>query len=161
MTWASSEDSDQPGHPPSLIRVFAVRMKKAWVLSCPLSGQRRLIRLGTGWMPSLIWVFTGRTGRFVGFVMLLLSFYHRNGWTLMNTVTLVMIQEVFRQTKWWSRKMMNSCHIRTMEEWTWRALCNEECFRSRRSSLIRIHCLPFNLHLFEGLLYRKTKLSKF
>ena len=25
---ASSEDSDQPGHPPSLIRVFAVRMKK-------------------------------------------------------------------------------------------------------------------------------------
>ena len=37
-----SEDSDQPGHPPSLIRVFAVRMKKAWVLSYPLSAQRRL-----------------------------------------------------------------------------------------------------------------------
>ena len=34
---APSEDSDQPGHPPSLIRVFAVRMKKAWVLSYPLS----------------------------------------------------------------------------------------------------------------------------
>ena len=31
MTCAPSEDSDQPGHPPSLIRVFAVRMKKAWV----------------------------------------------------------------------------------------------------------------------------------
>ena len=42
-----SEDSNQPGHPPSLIRVFAVRMKKAWVLSYPLSAQRRLlIRLG-------------------------------------------------------------------------------------------------------------------
>ena len=39
---APSEDSDQPGHPPSLIRVFAVRMKKAWVLSYPLSTQRRL-----------------------------------------------------------------------------------------------------------------------
>ena len=39
---ASSEDSDQPGHLPSLIRVFAVRMKKAWVLSHPLSAQRRL-----------------------------------------------------------------------------------------------------------------------
>ena len=39
---APSEDSDQPGHPPSLIRVFAVRMKKAWVLSYPLSAQRRL-----------------------------------------------------------------------------------------------------------------------
>ena len=37
-----SEDSDQPGHPPSLIRVFAVRMKKAWVLSYPLNAQRRL-----------------------------------------------------------------------------------------------------------------------
>ena len=34
---APSEDSDQPGHPSSLIRVFAVRMKKAWVLSYPLS----------------------------------------------------------------------------------------------------------------------------
>ena len=31
-----SEDSDQTGHPPSLIRVFAVRMQKAWVLSYPL-----------------------------------------------------------------------------------------------------------------------------
>ena len=39
---APSEDSDQPWHPPSLIRVFAVRMKKAWVLSYPLSVQRRL-----------------------------------------------------------------------------------------------------------------------
>ena len=37
-----SQDSDQPGHPPSLIRVFAVRMKKAWILSYLLSAQRRL-----------------------------------------------------------------------------------------------------------------------
>ena len=52
MACASSEDSDQPRHPPSLIRVFCVRMKKAWVLSYPLSAQR---------MPRLIWVFAGRT----------------------------------------------------------------------------------------------------
>ena len=39
---APSEDTDQPGHPPSLVRVFAVRMKKPWVLSYPLSAQRRL-----------------------------------------------------------------------------------------------------------------------
>ena len=39
---APSEDSDQPGHLPSLIRAFAVRMKKARVLSYPLSAQRRL-----------------------------------------------------------------------------------------------------------------------
>ena len=37
MACAPSEDSDQPGRPPSLIRVFAVRMKKTWVLSYPLS----------------------------------------------------------------------------------------------------------------------------
>ena len=39
MACAPSEDSDQPGHLPSLIRVFAVRMKKAWVLSYTLSAQ--------------------------------------------------------------------------------------------------------------------------
>ena len=65
MACAPSEDSDQPGHPPSLIRVFAVRMKKAWVLSYPLSAQRRLIRLSgcPGWSESslgaqsLCWFF--------------------------------------------------------------------------------------------------------
>ena len=42
MACTPSEDSDQPGHPASLIRVFAVCMKKAWVHSYPLSAQRRL-----------------------------------------------------------------------------------------------------------------------
>ena len=42
MACASSEDSDQPGHPPSLIRIFAVRMKKHWDLSHPLSSLGRL-----------------------------------------------------------------------------------------------------------------------
>ena len=63
---APSEDSDQPGHLPSLIRVFAVRMKKAWVLSYPLSAQRRL---WSDWVDaqadlSLRWAHT----HFVGFV---------------------------------------------------------------------------------------------
>ena len=51
--WAHSKDSDQTGRmprliwvfagrPPSLIRVFAVRMMKAWTLSYPLSTQQRL-----------------------------------------------------------------------------------------------------------------------
>ena len=35
MTCAPSKNSDQPGHSPSLIRVFAVRMKVALVLSYP------------------------------------------------------------------------------------------------------------------------------
>ena len=56
---APSKDSDQPGHLPSLIRFLAVRMKKAWVLSYPLSAQRRL---WSDWrMPRLIWVFPGCT----------------------------------------------------------------------------------------------------
>ena len=42
MACAPSKDSDQPGHPTSLIRVFIVRMKKPWVLSYPLSTQRWL-----------------------------------------------------------------------------------------------------------------------
>ena len=42
MACMPSKDSDQLGHPPSLIRVFAVRMKKAEVLSYPLGAQRRL-----------------------------------------------------------------------------------------------------------------------
>ena len=67
MACAPSEDSDQPGHPPSLIRVFAVRMKKAWVLSYPMSAQRRL---WSDWADaqadlSLRWAHS----LFVGFVM--------------------------------------------------------------------------------------------
>ena len=75
MTWqnqqsdcAPSEDSDQPGYPPSLIKIFAVRMKKAWVFSYPLSAQQRL---WSDWADaqadlSLCWAHT----HFVGFVIL-------------------------------------------------------------------------------------------
>ena len=54
MACSPSEDPDQPGHPTSQIKVFAVRLKKAWVLSYPLSAQWRLIRLGgcPGWSES-------------------------------------------------------------------------------------------------------------
>ena len=52
MACASIEDSDQPGHPPSLIRVFAVRMKKHWSLSYPLSASEDSDQ--TGRMPRLI-----------------------------------------------------------------------------------------------------------
>ena len=42
MACTPSNDSGQPGHPPSLIRVFAVRMMNDRVLSYPLSAQPRL-----------------------------------------------------------------------------------------------------------------------
>ena len=56
MADASSDDSDQPGHLPSLIGVFAVHMKTPWVLNYLLSVQRRQIRLGgcPGWSESLL-----------------------------------------------------------------------------------------------------------
>ena len=70
--YAPSEDSDQPGHQPSLIRVFAVCMKKSWVLSYPLSTQRRL---WSDWADaqadlSLRWSYS----HFVGFVMSRLNY---------------------------------------------------------------------------------------
>ena len=52
---APSKDSDQSGHSPSLIRVFAVCMKKAGVLSYPLSTSDDSDQTGQ------IWVFAGRT----------------------------------------------------------------------------------------------------
>ena len=65
MTSAPSKDSDQP---PSLIRVFAVRMK----LSYPLSAQRRLWSECADAQADLS--FAGRTGHFVGFVMSQLNY---------------------------------------------------------------------------------------
>ena len=73
MACAPSEDSDQPGHPPSLIRVFAVHMKKAEVLSYHESAQRSLWS-DSGRMPRLIWAFAGRKGHFF-FFSWVASFY--------------------------------------------------------------------------------------
>ena len=67
MTCAPIEDSDQPGHPPSLIRVFAVRMKKPWSLSTHWAHSENSDQ--TRRMSRLIWVFAGRTGHCVGFVV--------------------------------------------------------------------------------------------
>ena len=56
---APSEDSDQPGHPPSLIRVFAVRIKKLGPLDTHWAHSEDSDQ--TGRMPRQIWVFAGRT----------------------------------------------------------------------------------------------------
>ena len=71
---ADSEDSDQPGHLPSLIRIFTVRVKKPWVISYPFSAQRRL---WSDWADaqadlSLRWAHS----HFVGFVMSRLKSFH-------------------------------------------------------------------------------------
>ena len=64
---APSKDSDQLGHPPSLIWGFAVCMKKPWALSHHKPHSEDSDQ--TGWIPRLIWVFAGHTGHFVVFVM--------------------------------------------------------------------------------------------
>ena len=58
--------SDQPGHPPSLIRVFAVRTVGSWGPNVSSCGQRRLISLGgcPGWAESSL---GGRRGHFSWF----------------------------------------------------------------------------------------------
>ena len=59
--WAASWQNQQMiVHPAkTLIRVFAVRMKKPWALSYPLSAIEDSDQ--TGQMPRLIWVFAGCT----------------------------------------------------------------------------------------------------
>ena len=66
--------TDQPGHLPSLIRVFTVRMKKAWFLNYPFSAQQSKVGKNPGFMsiaqpsgfywenPGFIRVILGFTG---------------------------------------------------------------------------------------------------
>ena len=72
MACTPSEDSDQTGRMPSLIRIFAVGTKKAWVLSYPLSAQQRL---WSDWVDAQADLsLFGRT-----FILLVLSWGGSNG----------------------------------------------------------------------------------
>ena len=73
--------TDQPGHPPSLIRVFAVRLKNHWVLSYPFSAQRRL---WSDWADdqadlSLRWAHTHFVDFFMSRLNLLISIHFLKG----------------------------------------------------------------------------------
>ena len=103
-------NSDQPRHPPNLIRVFAVCMKKAWVLSYTLSAQRRL---WSDWADaqadlSLRWVHS----HFVGFVMRWLILLKLNYTYMLNLIISIHHStglyhpesgETTSHTKWWSQ----------------------------------------------------------
>ena len=52
---APSKDSDQPGHPPSLIRVFTVRLMGSWGPKLSSCVQRRLCSAGR--MPRILFFF--------------------------------------------------------------------------------------------------------
>ena len=72
MPYVPSDDSDQPGRLPSLIRVFVVQYvaKDTRFFHGDSEGSDQ-----TGRMPKLIWVFVRRTGHSVGFVMVQLIYY--------------------------------------------------------------------------------------
>ena len=63
MTCAPSEDSDQPGRPPSLI-ILRCLHEETLGPELPIKRTTK-----TGRMPRLIWVFTGCTSHIVGFVI--------------------------------------------------------------------------------------------
>ena len=65
MTCVSSEDSDQPGHPPSLISLHCPRRKMGQDLAIFRKHSEDSDQ--TGRMPRLSRVFAGRTSHFVGF----------------------------------------------------------------------------------------------
>ena len=77
--YANNNGADQPEHPRSLIRVLAVRMKRAWVLSYSLNAQWRLISLDgcPGWSES-------EHSHFVYFVMRQLVYKINRGYSLMS-----------------------------------------------------------------------------
>ena len=142
---APSKDSDQPGHPPSLIGVFPVRMKKAWVLSYPLSAQRRL---WSDWADaqadrSLRWVHS----HFVGFVM----------WRL-NCQTRIIVKIVV------SGKALRACSAdyrndpKLSDRHVWANSVDPD-----QQSDQDLHCLPLTvwLHLLGALLFGKITLFKF
>ena len=72
ITCSPSEDSDHSWHPPGLI--------ESSLCALCLARDPRFLHVvsensdHTGWMPRLIWVFSGRTCHFVGFVMRRLQF---------------------------------------------------------------------------------------
>ena len=127
MACAPSKDSDQPWHPPSLIRVFAVRMKKAWVLSYPLSAQQRL---WSDWAdPRLIWVFTGRT-----VILLVLAW----GGSIINQVVHDWYKLSFDKTFCLNKQTQTSaCNC---NNYLWQN-CKKNTQNSLKTDLVRIYLL--------------------
>ena len=129
--------TDQPEHPPSLIRVFTVCMKKAWVFSYPLSTQRRL---WSDWADaqadlSLRWAHS----HFVGFVMrwLILMFCFLAAGPI---------------------NYSNDPKFSDRQIWAISIDPDQTAPKAVRSGP---HCMPFRLRLLDALLFYKTILFKF
>ena len=107
---------DATSYPPSLIRVFTVRMTTPWVLSYPLSSQRGLWSDCADLPFCWFWHEVAQIEQW--------SPAQKDGWMSLGFTSL---QQYFS-------------HFETIEGWTWKALCNEAPFRfgkNRASSGIR------------------------
>ena len=110
---APSEDSDQPRHPPSLIRVFAVRMKKASVLSYHWAHSEDPDQ--TGRMPRLIWVFAGRTA-----TLLVLSWCGSNN----NLIDVLYSRKmIFQRLLLWCYEFISPSKLDSCERFLRRIFC--------------------------------------
>ena len=104
MACAPSEDSDQPGHLPSLIRVVTVHSMGSWRPKLSSCGQRRLIRLGgcPGWSESLLGAHT---------ILLVLSRGGSNIHRLLNLYC-----EIFGTSSYGERRTSLRVRLRHMNE---------------------------------------------
>ena len=143
MTCAPSEDTDQPRHPPSLIRSL-------------LSAWGSIGSLATHWahsedsdqtarMPRQIWVFAGHTCHFVGFVILWLSIVERA----------VNFRSLFWDIiSWYLSSCMCTCNISVPVAVVMKVLfllCDTQ------ESFLAVHCL---YHYFLYLLIVLASISK-
>ena len=122
---APSEDSDQPGHPPSLIRVFAVgcpgwsesSLCAQWIAKDPsslLADSKDSDQ--TGQMPRLIWVFAGCTLTLLvlscrGLHVHYLGFLLPPGQKITSVVTSHMLCCITLQWEWEKWKYEKDCQV--------------------------------------------------
>ena len=152
---APSEDSDQPWHPPCLIRVFAVHMKKAWVLKYPLSGQRRL---WSDWADAQ----ADRSSRwahshFVGFIMLWLIKLYIIGiasffflFILFSFFSPFFIFLTQKMTPFWA---INCSLVLTL--WKQFDLVKKKILREK----CLLKCIIVDLYFFRGMMFNSNWLS--
>ena len=120
MTCASIEALDQFRHMASLIKVFAVHPKKVWILSYPLSKQRRL---WSDWVDAQSLRSLG--ARVIFFVLHLIFLFQSRvvsllrGEIWLNQILLMAIHFYFRQffNKWaasWQNQQYGMCAQRRL-----------------------------------------------
>ena len=121
MAWAPSEDSD----PPSLIRVFAVRMKKA----LDLSAQRRFWSDWAGAQTdlSLRWVHS----HFAGFLMKHLKYIFsasnaKQNQNILNTTNTICLFLIFYMYKGWSLKIKSFLNMFFICEYFFIIFCHNK-----------------------------------